>query len=295
MPNIFDFSADETPKSEYFWHATSISGMLRMISGNAGGISACGKGAMGDGFYMAGTRSDYAKGMGARWAPDPGTPCFALRIHVKNFYEKRGKLLERWDSEKTTCDFAASFYAEGGMQGVDVRVSDVKVPSLATHDAKDFAKYGQIQQKTQVVPVIVSSIKGERGQKKGRFMDKVWELAQIDMPPPDDARAWDFGEASWREMRRIGSRNFFKQGLLELTLYTDDVLAGTTVRGIKMFSPTSGPVPIKFRHDNKDYDLSGAVHQTTLPGHWSSENSARNFHSEKWADMPKLLGALGLN
>lgn len=290
MGKIFNPYSDMGPNDEYFWHATSIIGLLKMIQYNAGGIKAIGQGQMGAGFYMAGARSDYAKGMGVRSAPDD-TPCFALRIHVKNFYTFVPNLTDMWDPQVKS-DFGACFFGDGGLGAVGREEKGVKIPGI---NAPVNPVYGQLKLATPLSVQQVSNIRGEKGKLKPRFMEAIWQLAQTRQVPKEEEWAVSgFPKAIYPTLRRMGSRNYFKQCLLELALYSDPILAGTSVQGMKLFSRTAGPIPRVFDFENKTYDLRPTVHQTKLDGHWSGEQSFKNFHEEKWVDMPKALYILGL-
>ena len=283
MAKIFDENFDTSTDGEFFWHATTLNHVLSMIKFDAGGLKPVGTGQLGAGFYLTGARSDYQKAM-ARRGREGDEPLFLFYVRIKGFYQLKPTFLTAWDttSEPDSHFSAVCWYKEGsGSVGAAERGG--YIPSATTKGKRDDFKYGEYQQTRMFGTAIADKPRGEQLD----FMKTLWALADKDVRPAhkDIER---FGPIA-QMLPFLGARKVFTRILLELAVKDQQALANSAIVGVKVFSPTTEPVKLRFEYARKPYDLRGAVVEEK---ELRTDDNPLNFHDEVWLDLGEMLRTL---
>jgi hypothetical protein len=285
MAKIFDSGFDTSSAyGEFFWHATTIENIFKMIEFNAGGLKPVGTGQLGNGFYLTGTRSDYQKAMARRNRKESTqeVPLFLLYVYVQDFYRLKPKFLDSWNIESGGADFSAVCWYEHGTGGIDQPERGTFMPS-ARDGSKTAFKYGQYQGES----IANRALAQQPASQKIAFLEMLWSYAEKGTRPLYQ----DVADSPYALMlSTIGPKMLFKRSLLELALKSQSALANSAVVGAKLFSPTTQPLKLAFEYNNKNYDLREAI--VEIDSVRQDENPL-NFHEEVWVDLDKLTSILG--
>jgi len=263
-------AADITPDGSFFWHATTIENVFKIIA--APGLAAVGTGALGSGFYLTTRQSDYQRAMALR-VRNADAPLFMFFVLVPSFWSgaTTARLLAGWDSAKTDFDFSAVQWSDDGAAGsLGTDVKEAGIPDEKDPGKKTFVKYGQTLGKplfpgdkdTPNVPlygvpeVRVFSNTQVKVDKKWvpksptSLIEKIWAAAQVNhIDPTVDYAPLTAAIAS------LGPRNLFHSMLLELALHSQRILDTTKIVGVQLFD-VNRPVADTISYNGKTINIS---------------------------------------
>jgi hypothetical protein len=285
MADIFQANLDTGDvKGEFFFHATTIENIFKMIKYNSEGLKPIGSGQLGAGFYLTGSRSDYQKGMARRIRVSTDTPLFLLYVYVPGFYDLKPNFLDAWSNvDKSGAEFSAvCWYEKAGAGSVNEPERGGLIPSPETGKNVDF-KYGQYRGEQIVSPDLLKKNKEE----KLAFLEYVWALAGANRRPSYEEAA-HYGSAAM-QLAFTGPRWVFRMSLMELAIKSHTALAASAVVGAKLFSPSAQPLSLKFEYESKQYDLTSAIVE---PEKLKPDVDPMNFHDESWVDLDEMLAIL---
>jgi hypothetical protein len=280
MARIFDSAFDISTDGEFFWHATTVKSVFKMIEFDTEGLKPIGEGQMGAGFYVTGTRSDYQKAMARRAREDDEAPLFLFYVRVKGFYQLKPAFLTAWSTSSVgDADFSAVSWYKEGQGGVGMAERGGFIPSASTGARVDF-KYGEYRQER----VFGTEIADKSTEEKLSFMKTLWKYASTNTHPTF-REVEHFGQLA-AMLPMIGARKILIRVLLELAFKSKSSLTNSAIVGVKIFSPTTEPVKLEFTYQRKTYKLGTAViDQSTL----KTDDDPMNFHDEVWLDLDEMI------
>ncbi len=249
MP-IFDSNADTSgPDGAFFWHATSITGAKIMVRSPV--LKPVGSGAVGPGFYVTTSKSDYQKAMALRARPEASTfPLILFYVHVPRFYQAEATLLSSWDANTPNTGFVAVQFdmkAGKGSFGVEEPIPMPR-PGGGAGDVQHF-KYGEIRGEPLHDPAVIQQITRSHVKRDGKWVENdplaifraLWASAQQNVVDPTA----NYGPLT-NEVRMIGARRAFRRLILEIALKSETLLADTRIVGAQLYNTTNAPLPREF-------------------------------------------------